>query len=235
MDSHVQSHLSHGTVGSHRILMADLDIGTANRILPVATANRILMADLDITPPATGPTKLNSVPTVFHFSDIKENEVRKLLATLHGKKATGPDNISARLLRMVAPAISDSITSLLNTCLSLGEFPSEWKQANVTPVPKSGDMHLVKNFRPVSVIPVLENVFETVVHRQLHEYFESHGLLNPAQSGFHPFHNTQDVILKTIDDWKLAMDKGKIVGTTSVKRLILLIIPSFWPSSVHME
>ena len=26
VDSHGQSHLSHGTVGSHRILMADLDI-----------------------------------------------------------------------------------------------------------------------------------------------------------------------------------------------------------------
>ena len=85
------------------------------------------------TSPATAPNKINSVPTVFHFSDIKEDKVRKLLATLDGKKATGPDNISARLLRMVAPAISDSITSLLNTCLSLGEFPSIWKQANVTP------------------------------------------------------------------------------------------------------
>ena len=97
---------------------------------------------------------------------------------------------------MVAPAISDSITSLFNTCLSLGEFPSEWKQTNATPVPKSGDMHLVNSFRPVSVILILAKVFETVVHHQLYEYFEPHGLLNPAQLGFHPFHNTQDVILK---------------------------------------
>ena len=55
----------------------------------------------------------------------KEEEVRKLLATLDEKKATGPDNISAWLLCMVAPAISDSITSLFNICLSHGEFPSE--------------------------------------------------------------------------------------------------------------
>ena len=44
----------------------------------------------------------------------------------------------------------------------------KWKQANVTPVPKSGDMHLANNFRPVSVIPVLAKVFETIVHRQLY-------------------------------------------------------------------
>ena len=92
------------------------------------------------------------------------------------------------------------------------------KQAIVTPVPKSGDMHLVNNFRPFSVIPVLAKVFETVVHRQLYDYLESHGLLNPCSPvRFPPFHNTQDVILKTINDWKLAMDKGKIVGTVMMK------------------
>ena len=77
-------------------------------------------------------------------------------------------------------------------------------------------MHPVDNFRPISVIPVLAKVFETVVHRQLYEYLKAHRLLNPAQSGFRPFHNTQDVILKTIDNWKLAMDKGKIVGTVMI-------------------
>ena len=61
------------------------------------------------------------------------------------------------------------------------EFPSKWKQANVTPVPKSGDMRLVNNFRPVSVIPVLAKVFETVVHHQLYEYLESH----PLQGALH--------------------------------------------------
>ena len=76
-------------------------------------------------------------------------------------------------------------------------------------------MHLANNFHPVSVIPVLAKVFETV-HCQLYEYLELHGLLNLAQSGFHPFHNTQAVILKTIDEWKLAMDKGKIVGTVII-------------------
>lgn len=52
--------------------------------------------------------------------------------------------------------------------------------------------------------------------RQLYEYLESHGLLNPAQSGFRPLHNAQDVILKTIDDWKLEMGKGKVVGAVMI-------------------
>ena len=116
---------------------------------------------------------------------------------------------------MVAPAISESLASLFNACLSLGQFPSEWKCANITPVPKSKDKHLAKNYRPVSVLPVLAKVFESIVHRQLYEYFDSNGFLNSAQSGFRPNHNTQDV-LKTIDDWKIALDNGNFVGTVMI-------------------
>lgn len=61
--------------------------------------------------------------------------VVKKLASLNVRKATGPDGISAKLLKMVAPVISPSLTSLFNYSL----FPAAWKEANVTPVPKSGD------------------------------------------------------------------------------------------------
>ena len=69
---------------------------------------------------------------------------------------------------MVAPAISGSLTKLFNYSLSQGVFPSEWKQANMTPVPKSGDRHMVNNYRPISVLPVIAKVFESMVHGQLH-------------------------------------------------------------------
>ena len=116
--------------------------------------------------------------------------VSNLLSTLEERKATGLDNISSRPLRTVAPAISENLASLLYACLSLGQFPSEWKCANIIPVPKSGDKHFAKNYRPVSVLPVLAKVFESIVHRQLYEYFDSNGLLISAQSVFRPNHNT---------------------------------------------
>ena len=42
VDSHGQSHLSHGTVGSHRILMADLDITLTKRRLFRSTQLSVL-------------------------------------------------------------------------------------------------------------------------------------------------------------------------------------------------
>ena len=50
-----------------------------------------------------------------------------------------------------------------------------------------------------------------------YEYpLQKNKLLNAAQSGFRPHHCTQDVLLKTVDDWKIFLDAGKIVGTVLI-------------------
>lgn len=113
---------------------------------------------------------------------------------------------------MVAPAVSSSPTTLFNTSLMNGQFPSERKLANVTPVPKTRDAQLVTNYRPISFLPVVAKVFESLVHRQVYEYMQSHKILNPAQSGFRPHHCTRDVLLKSVNDWKIALDRDEVVG-----------------------
>ena len=83
-------------------------------------------------PPTNLECHVQPIPTSFSFIPVLEEDVLKKLAKLDVKKATGPDRISAKLLRMVAPAISTSLTSIFNASLSQGCFPTEWKEANVT-------------------------------------------------------------------------------------------------------
>ena len=60
-------------------------------------------------------------------------------------KATGPDGISARLLKECSNEIAPSLTALFNKSLSLGKVPEEWKEANVVSVPKKGNIHEISN------------------------------------------------------------------------------------------
>ena len=48
------------------------------------------------------------------------------------------------------------------------------------------------------------------------EYLETNTILKSSQSGFRPHHNTQDVLLKSIDDWKIALDHSKLVGSVMI-------------------
>ena len=49
------------------------------------------------------------------------------------------------------------------------------------------------------------------VHLQLSSHLNSHNLLFPLQSGFHPSHSTQPLLLYCLDMWYKALDK-KFVG-----------------------
>ena len=112
------------------------------------------------------------------------------LGKLNIKKATGTDNISAKLLKMTASAIAESLTNLFNYSLDTGRIPSEWKSACVIPVPKKGEKELVESYRPVSVLPIIAKIFEAMVHTQLYSYMETNSLIHAAQSGFRPQHST---------------------------------------------
>ena len=45
---------------------------------------------------------------------------------------------------------------------------------------------------------------------------DSNSLIHQVQSGFHPMHCTQDILLKTIVDWKISLDQGHIVGAVMI-------------------
>ena len=148
----------------------------------------------------------------FHFAPVSADIVFEALNSLVISKATGPDGLSARILKMAAAAIAGSLTRLFNVSLTTGDFPMDWKKANVYPVFKSGDPCLRTNYRPISVLSIIAKVFETVVHQQVTSYFISNNLFAKAQSGFRSGHSTQDVLLRVTEDWKLALDDDNLVG-----------------------
>ena len=152
----------------------------------------------------------------FQFNRIKEDEVLCLLKKLNTRKATGVDGISSHLLRTLAQAITPSITILFNASVSSGKVPTEWKMANVTPIQKKPGTNFVTNYRPISVIPFIAKVYESLIHRQLYSYLSENSILHPSQSEFRPGRTTQDVLLKTVDDWRIALDCGEHIGAVLI-------------------
>jgi hypothetical protein len=60
--------------------------------------------------------------------------IEKLLSKLDPSKATGPDEISSRILKQYAHEFAPLLTTIFNTSLSRGEVPTYWRQANVIPI-----------------------------------------------------------------------------------------------------
>ena len=71
------------------------------------------------------------------FEKTTSTHVFSLLSKLCRSKATGLDNISAKLLRECPDLLAESLTVIFNQSLITGIFPNEWKSARVTPLYKT--------------------------------------------------------------------------------------------------
>ena len=71
---------------------------------------------------------------------------------------------------------------LFQTCINKGNFPSYWKQSEVTPIHKENDKADVSNYRPISLLTNVSKVFERVLFNHLYPLIEDQ--LDDRQFGF---------------------------------------------------
>jgi hypothetical protein len=71
--------------------------------------------------------------------------VYKILSNLQIHKATGPDNISCRVLKETAKHIAPMLQLFFQASLDQGTLPNEWKKANVVPIFKKGEKSKAEN------------------------------------------------------------------------------------------
>ena len=77
----------------------------------------------------------------------------------------------------------------VNEALKTGSFPNSLKCSNATPIYKEVDLFDKRNYRPVSILPLLLKVYERVIYEQASNYFEL--FFNKILCGFKKAHSTQ--------------------------------------------
>ena len=123
--------------------------------------------------------KMSKKPKVKPFSlkAVSLKQVSKAISKLKNKSSSGIDGISQAQLIMGKNTLAGPITKIINQSIKEGVFPSNWKEALVTPVLKKGNPGLLENYRPVSCLPVASKVLEMIVCDQMTSYLETNNLL----------------------------------------------------------
>ena len=110
--------------------------------------------------------------------------IAKKIKKMKENKSRGVDGIPPKLLKEIVEQISTPLAKVFNLLLEEGIVPSEWKEANITPLFKRGWRNKPENYRPVSLTSVVCKLLETLIRDHMAELLVKHELLNTYQHGF---------------------------------------------------
>ena len=133
----------------------------------------------------------NPSNTVFKFEQINNATVVQYINKLKSSHSCGHDSISSYILKYIAKDVGPCLTLIINQTLSSGIFLQKLKTAKVIPIFKKEEKTLIKNYRPISILPVMSKIVEYVMHSQLMHYFTSNKLFSSQQYGFRANKSTE--------------------------------------------
>ena len=112
--------------------------------------------------------------------------------------------ISIRMLKVCDASIYKPLDLIFWSYLENGKFPTEWKKAIVVPAQKQN----LKNYRPVSLLPVAGKIFERLLYNNMYEFFTDNNLISPNHSGFKPGDSCVNKLLSITHDIHKSFDDG---------------------------
>ena len=135
---------------------------------------------------------------------IRPTEVYKKLLRLISFKAFGPDAIPNRILKLFASKLSEPVTTIFDRLLSSGDFPSAWRDAYISPIPKASPVTCDNDLRPVALTACLSKVFEDFVVQWLMEDIKEH--IDPNQFCSLKGVSTTFCLLDMLHNWLSALE-----------------------------
>ena len=79
--------------------------------------------------------------------------------------------------------------------------------ANVVPVLKRDDEQNVKNYRPVSLLPIFGKIFEHHIYNEMYSFFIESDLISSNQSGFKQGDSCINQLLSIAHDIYQSLDR----------------------------
>ena len=146
--------------------------------------------------PVTNNAGEEEITTVLHQLNIKTGlftvkEYQAVKRKLKEDKTLGSDGISTEALKHCD--FDDIIVKYVNKLLADQEKPDKWSDIHIIPLPKSGDLSKVGNYRGIGISSTVSKVINRMTLNRIQPAIDQH--LRPNQNGFRPNRSTSSHIL----------------------------------------
>lgn len=150
----------------------------------------------------------------FTWRSVTEDEVMKAAAELSSSHSSDIFGFSNFFIKKIVNLIVIPLTLLINMCIHEKSFPDCLKLSKVLPIFKRGDINAVSSYRPISLVPSFSKIIESLLYKQMNEWFVQHQLISPRQFGFQKNKSTVLALEYLVKEIITAFENKKCVSLT---------------------
>ena len=124
-------------------------------------------------------------------------EVERKVFAASSWKAPGDDGLPAIVWKQIWPVVKERVLYLFQTSLAAGVLPTQWKEAKIIPLkkPEKGNYTIATAWRPISLLPTLGKILESVVAERISYLTETFRLLPANHFGARKQRSAEQALL----------------------------------------
>jgi hypothetical protein len=115
-------------------------------------------------------------------SNLTSEELDEALRTMRNKSAGGPDGFSVKFIKRFWSFFRIPLTNYSSYCVQNGTLTDNFKCASIKIIPKKGDLRLIKNWRPISLLNVMYKIIAKALNNRLKKAAPC--IISRSQKGF---------------------------------------------------
>lgn len=145
-----------------------------------------------------------------YLMPMAEDEVRKVVLSLNNTNSEGPDEICTKVIKSCINELCSVLTYLINLSFESGNYPQRLKLSVVKPIHKKGSKKDMKNYRPITLVPIIAKIYEKCMFTRLMNYCLALNLINKDQYGFQRHKSTDLAIFALLNEVLTSIDTKKL-------------------------
>ena len=159
---------------------------------------------------------VSPVKSAFSFAEISLETVLKTLKSINPNKATGPDNIPNKVLKMAAEILSPSLLAIFNHSFLWKHIPTIGRWLESCPFFKVGIKMILETTDLYQLSLQLPKFLAGFFMTSFTPIYQSNRLINPYQSGFRSTFSTLTSLLESTNNWCVNIDGGHLNGVVFI-------------------
>ena len=121
-------------------------------------------------------------------------EIKTAIECLKNNKAPGMDCKPAEMIKYCKDILCEPLTVVFNYIIEQRDFPQCWAEGIRSSIYKAGRRDIAENYRGITILPIIEKIFEVAVYKRLTFVNEAFDKVDRYNGGFLNGSRTSDNI-----------------------------------------